>query len=594
MSSLLSILSKKRNITVGEKNANTSYYNSKNGQLKLAIRSQVHPGATLEIETDVSNPHVWEVSQTDNFNHALSLVLDTFDLKKIPPPAKHETHIKDLIEFIESAKLYNYCYNCGDILDLPGEGFGACDSQDCIDICSCLLLDDSVTKEYHRYRDSPKVVVVDFILETAYRACGSSRREIIYSPQPKYFHQVSKQKNIGFWRLIDDFRAKWKLAALLKEIKKADSDAELYHSIGDMAYAFVKYSFKSNKTLIYQSNLFNSNDVCEACANDEQAALMVEQLLELTQFSVRHTHQEEDRFKKAKQTCYMYHGSSADNWYSIMRNGLKVGSKSKYFKNGAAYGNGIYLSNTISLSIGYSAGDKIIVAVYEVIGTPADYKKTSQIYVVADDKKVLLKYIMVFPFSQRYGHLGADLTNILNRKFESGIKSDQAAKQHNISNKRMKRLMREFRIFSDQEPEELGFRFEVKDDANFNVWQIFIEDFEGNENIHADMKEMGIKEVELEFTFNENYPFEPPFVRVVSPRFDFRTGHVTLGGSICMELLTNQGWDPTTSISTVVTYVKSAILEGDGRIDRKNHTKKYAIGEARQAFDRMLKTHGWI
>lgn len=35
----------------------------------------------------------------------------------------------------------------------------------------------------------------------------------------------------------------------------------------------------------------------------------------------------------------------------------------------------------------------------------------------------------------------------------------------------------------------------------------------------------------------------PPFVRVVRPRFQFRTGHVTIGGSICMELLTLSGWN---------------------------------------------------
>lgn len=594
MSSLLSILSKKRNITLGEKNKDTSYYNRQNGQLKLSIRSNIHSGITFNIKTNYDKPSLWETSQTDNYNKALKLVLDSYKLLNIPPVDKQENYLKDLIEFIESVKLYNYCYNCGDILELPGEGFGACDNEDCIGICNCLLLDDSVTKEYLRYKDSPKVVVIDFIIETAYRACKSARRNIIYEPQPKYFHKIAKEKKVDFWLLIDDFIKQWKLDKLLDEIKKSDSDNELYNSIGDMAYAFVKYSLKSNKTIIYQNNIFNSHDVCEISKDEKEANLMVEQLLELTQFSVRNTHQEEDRFKKAKETIYLYHGSSADNWYSIMRNGLKVGSKSKYFRNGAAYGNGIYLSDNISLSLGYSAGDKIIVSVYEVIGTLAEFKKAANIYVVPDETKVLLKYIMVFPYSGKYGHLGQGLTNILNHKFKSCIKNDHVAKQQSIHNKRMKRLMREFKIFSEQEPDELGFRFEVIDDANFNVWQIYIKDFEGNKNIHNDMKELNINEVELEFTFNENYPFEPPFVRVLSPRFDFKTGHVTLGGSICMELLTNQGWDPTTSISTVVTYVKSAILEGDGRIDRKNYSKKYGINEAKQAFDRMLKTHGWV
>jgi hypothetical protein len=31
-------------------------------------------------------------------------------------------------------------------------------------------------------------------------------------------------------------------------------------------------------------------------------------------------------------------------------------------------------------------------------------------------------------------------------------------------------------------------------------------------------------------------------VRVIRPRFAFHTGHVTVGGSICIELLTSSGW----------------------------------------------------
>jgi hypothetical protein len=40
--------------------------------------------------------------------------------------------------------------------------------------------------------------------------------------------------------------------------------------------------------------------------------------------------------------------------------------------------------------------------------------------------------------------------------------------------------------------------------------------------------------VELEFAFSpEHFPYAAPFVRVVRPMFAFRTGHVTIGGSIC-------------------------------------------------------------
>ena len=44
--------------------------------------------------------------------------------------------------------------------------------------------------------------------------------------------------------------------------------------------------------------------------------------------------------------------------------------------------------------------------------------------------------------------------------------------------------------------------------------------------------------IELEFAFSpEHFPFAAPFVRVVRPMFAFRTGHITIGGSICTLVL---------------------------------------------------------
>lgn len=62
--------------------------------------------------------------------------------------------------------------------------------------------------------------------------------------------------------------------------------------------------------------------------------------------------------------------------------------------------------------------------------------------------------------------------------------------------------------------------------------------------------------VVLEIRFPPDFPWEPPFIRVVSPRFGFRTGHVTVGGSICMELLTASGWSPAYALESVLVQVR--------------------------------------
>jgi ubiquitin-protein ligase len=365
--------------------------------------------------------------------------------------------------------------------------------------------------------------------------------------------------------------------------------------------------------MIYNGNLINSVDINElnnnnntnnnknngkeTIYNDGYINELEKCINKLTQFSVVHPQNIENKFKKAKETCYLYHGSRQENWYSIMRNGLKVGSlDNKLLVNGTAYGTGIYLSDIVNFSINYSNSENIIVGVCQVIDNKDKWKKGTNIYVVQDEKQVILKYLLIFENKAKItNNFNNDIMQILNIKFNSNIHKEIVTKQTQVSSLRNKRLMKEYKMLMEQDTKLTGFRIELPKEDCLDVWNIYIKSdwFEGNPKIQKDMEEYGIKEIELEFRFNENYPVQPPFVRIVYPRFIYLTGHITLGGSICMELLTNQGWDITTSISTVITYVKSAILEGDGKIDpKKKH--KYEIEEAHEAFNRMLKSHGWI
>ena len=50
--------------------------------------------------------------------------------------------------------------------------------------------------------------------------------------------------------------------------------------------------------------------------------------------------------------------------------------------------------------------------------------------------------------------------------------------------------------------------------------------------------------VHLQLKFPPNFPMSPPFVRIVCPRFQYQTGRVTVGGSMCSETLTMTGWNP--------------------------------------------------
>lgn len=58
--------------------------------------------------------------------------------------------------------------------------------------------------------------------------------------------------------------------------------------------------------------------------------------------------------KEKKGSLFVWHGSSVENWYSIIRNGLRVLSNTKLMTAGAAYGVGVYSATQMSTSLGYS------------------------------------------------------------------------------------------------------------------------------------------------------------------------------------------------------------------------------------------------
>ena len=97
------------------------------------------------------------------------------------------------------------------------------------------------------------------------------------------------------------------------------------------------------------------------------------------------------------------------------------------------------------------------------------------------------------------------------------------------------------------------FRIYSFDDGNAGGCQINL-DLAELERLHP-----GFGYVQMEVSLPPSYPDEPPFLRVVTPRMVQYTGHVTVGGSICIPLLsltsTLQGWDPQFSLENVIATV---------------------------------------
>ncbi|CAF9926257.1 MAG: hypothetical protein GOMPHAMPRED_004087 [Gomphillus americanus] len=149
-------------------------------------------------------------------------------------------------------------------------------------------------------------------------------------------------------------------------------------------------------------------------------------------------------------------------------------------------------------------------------------------------------------------------------------------------------------------PAKLGWYFDPGHVDNVYHWIVELHSFDKNLPLAKDMLEWNVESIVLEIRFGPNFNFSPPFIRVIQPRFlSFAQGgggHVTAGGAICMELLTSNGWNPSSTMSAVLLQVRMAITSTDpkpARLERGNSSNGYSCGEAAQAYTRACQMHGW-
>lgn len=164
-----------------------------------------------------------------------------------------------------------------------------------------------------------------------------------------------------------------------------------------------------------------------------------------------------------------------------------------------------------------------------------------------------------------------------------------------------KRILKEYKHFQTSTDIE-NFEIKFKSGDNFYQWSVILDilHFELTEELKEDFlwmkKSQDDKDPTLEFeiVFSSSFPFDPPFIRVVKPIFQFHTGHVTIGGSLCMESLTPAGWSSARSIEGLFIEILSIILQGGARLDKARLGHCYSAQEAKLAFERVARHHGWL
>ncbi|XP_037539520.1 ubiquitin-conjugating enzyme E2 Q2 isoform X1 [Nematolebias whitei] len=160
------------------------------------------------------------------------------------------------------------------------------------------------------------------------------------------------------------------------------------------------------------------------------------------------------------------------------------------------------------------------------------------------------------------------------------------------------RLMKELReIYRSQSYKTGIYSVELVNDSLYE-WHVKLKKVDPDSPLHSDLQVLkekeGVEFILLNFFYKDNFPFDPPFVRVVSPVLS--GGYVLGGGALCMELLTKQGWSSAYSIESVIMQINATLVKGKARVQFGANKNQYNLARAQQSYKSLVQIHeknGW-
>lgn len=365
-------------------------------ELLKSSYSILYPNQKLKINTDFDQLTITYDSIAENINIKLLVKNNQF----IPISDVMSQHmyrllklhhldiinadsVFDITNFIndKSSNILSFCTICGIEINFQSI-ISSCEKCKCKNKIYELVTDNSVTNCYKNDQG-----VFKFLILTAY-ACLLNRHKIqIANPFPKFFKSFEDLESKIHFNLKN-------MKELLQTLNNVTNDFELFDKIGSYDYSFLKFIIKSNITNMKSDMLFkkDSNIFVEKNIDD------IINPSEILTFQISCDELTNKRFE-TPQIDYLFHGSTLSNWYSILRNGLKVFSGTSMMIHGAAYGNGIYLSDSAGISFGYGRDiycqtKLIAIGVVQVLNKDT-YRKSPGIFVVPNENDILLKYVIL-------------------------------------------------------------------------------------------------------------------------------------------------------------------------------------------------------
>jgi hypothetical protein len=354
------------------------------------------------------------------------------------------------------------------------------------DYCQDTCLDD-FCKIYNdnylvnKYKDNP--LVFELLVNTSISCLNSPKHKIIYKPKPKNFDTFDKMKNcipLDFIKNLHEYFSQFK------------EDIDIVNKFTNDFYYFLKFTIITNNTNLIASKLNNSKNVFL----EKDPKNIYEGNI---QFDINYSPSVEKNFKDIN-LHYLFHGSSSSNWYGMLRNGIKNCSGTELMVNGAVYGSGIYLSESLNFAKTYSAKYKntdglLIIGVCQLKNPINNYFKAPNIYVVPDDSEIILRHIIILNNS-------TDTIDI-EKYYREKLPSELCLSNKNIFKINNKRLNKEIECIE---------KYKKKMDKSIIEEINFDSKFEPYLQINMDIKLVNnSSNIKINFIFRD-FPNHPPIV----------------------------------------------------------------------------------
>lgn len=307
-----------------------------------------------------------------------------------------------------------------------------------------------------------------------------------------------------------------------------------------------------------------------------------------------------------------FHATTTASANLILKEGFKMGGVDGHrIRHGQIFGQGVYTSTDVSNILEFSHGNTIV-ALKGLVDIEQHTKMTGTWIIFRSPRQTLPLFILHFISDKRKRFLplvhpsSYRFATDISHTAEEDLAIDYVVSQ--LSSKLSKpqtvqRVLKNLlQIQLASTFEERSWQIDTDTLEAIDCWTIYVGNFDKKLPLAKDLSKYQILQdkIQLEFTFPIDFPQAPPFVRIVSPRLmrfmNGGGGHVTVGGSICLELLTTSGWRPETCIEGLIHVIRLLLSEKSrpARLDPKRWDIPYTMAEAKESFTRVASQHGWI